>query len=160
VWSERWFKLVLNLYPPFLFGRTRVVRVGSDFRGCTVRVRPSFLTRNLQGSLFGGTIFSAADPFHALLYWQVFAHRGVRVQAWLKSARIAYRRPVSSDLTFEFSLSEEDIEEAQAALDRDGRFAKTFRTEAIDRDGQLCTEVHTEVYLRLPRTEQRDTSGF
>ena len=160
VWSERWFKLVLNLYPPFLFGRTRVVRVGRDFRSCTVRVRPSFLTRNLQGSLFGGTIFSAADPFHALLYWQVFAHRGVRVQAWLKSARIAYRRPASSDLIFEFSLSEEDIEEAQAALDRDGRFAKTFRTEAIDRDGQVCTEVHTEVYLRRPREEQRDTSGF
>jgi acyl-coenzyme A thioesterase PaaI-like protein len=160
VWSERRFKLALNLYPPFLFGRTRVVRIGRDFRSCTVRVKPSFLTRNLQGSIFGGTIFSAADPFHALLYWQVFAHRGLRVQAWLKSARIEYRRPASSDLTFEFALSEEDIEEAQAALDRDGRFAKIFRTEAIDRGGQVCSVIHTEVYLRRPREEQRDTSGF
>lgn len=160
VWSERWFRLVLNLYPPFLFGRTRVVRVSPDFRSCTARVKPSFLTRNLEGSIFGGTIFSAADPFHALLYWQVFAHRGVRVQAWLKSARIDYRRPASSDLTFEFELSDEDIDEAQIALDRDGRFAKTFKTEAIDRDGQVCAEIHTEVYLRRPRKEQRDTSGF
>jgi len=160
VWSERWFKLVLNLYPPFLFGRTRVVRIGRDFRSCTVRVKPSFLTRNLQGSIFGGTIFSAADPFHALLYWQVFAHRGLRVQAWLKSARIEYKRPASSNLTFEFELSEEDIEEAQIALDRDGRFAKTFRTEAIDREGQVCSVIHTEVYLRRPREKQRDISGF
>ena len=159
-WSERWFKLALNLYPPFLFGRTRVVRIGRDFRSCTVRVKPSLLTRNLQGSIFGGTIFSAADPFHALLYWQVFAHRGLRVQAWLRSARIEYRRPASSDLTFEFELSEEDIVEAQSGLDRDGRFAKTFTTEAIDREGRVCSVIHTEVYLRRPREEQRDTSGF
>jgi hypothetical protein len=57
-------------------------------------------------------------------------------------------------------LSEDDVEEAQAALDRDGRFAKTFRTEAIDRDGQVCSVIHAEVYLRRPREEQRDTSGF
>ncbi len=160
VWSERWFRLVLNLYPPFLFGRTRVLSVGRDFRSCTVRVRPSFLTRNLQGSIFGGTIFSAADPFHALLYWQVFAHRGLRVQAWLKSARIEYRRPASSDLTFVFELSEDDVDQAQVALDHEGRFAKVFRTEAIDRGGQVCAEIHTEVYLRRPREEQEDTSGF
>ena len=160
VWSERWFRLVLNFYPPFLFGRTRVLSVGRDFRSCTVRVRPSFLTRNLQGSIFGGTIFSAADPFHALLYWQVFAHRGLRVQAWLKSARIEYRRPASSDLTFVFELSEDDVDQAQIALDHDGRFAKVFKTEAIDRGGQVCAEIHTEVYLRRPREEQKDTSGF
>ena len=159
-WSERWFKLALNLYPPFLFGRTRIVRVGRDFRSCTVRVKPSFLTRNLQGSIFGGTIFSAADPFHAMLLWQVLAHRGLRVQAWLRSAQIEYRRPAASALTFEFELSEEDIEEAQAGLDREGRFVKTFRAEAIDRDGKLCAVVHTEVYLRRPREQQRDTTGF
>jgi hypothetical protein len=114
----------------------------------------------LQGSIFGGTIFSAADPFHALLYWQIFAHRGLRVQAWLKRARIDYRRPASSDLTFAFELSEDDVEQAQTAIDRDGRFARVFKTEAIDCDGQVCAEIHTEVYLRRPRDQQRDTSGF
>lgn len=160
VWSARWFKLALNLYPPFLFGRTRVLSVDEGFRRCTVRVRPSLLTRNLQGTIFGGTIFSAADPFHALLYWQLFARRGVRVQAWLKSARIDYLRPAASDLALEFALSEEDVEAARSALDREGRFARTFRTEAIDLQGQVCSVIETEVYLRRPRDKQRDTSGF
>jgi hypothetical protein len=160
VWSAGWFKLALNLYPPFLFGRTRVVHVDEEFRGCTVRVRPSLLTRNLQGTIFGGTIFSAADPFHALLLWQVFARRGIRVQAWLKSARIDYLRPAASELTLEFALSEEDIEAARVAIERDGRFARTFRTEAIDREGGVCSVIETEVYLRRPRKAQPDMSGF
>ena len=53
----------LNLYPPFLFNRIRVMEIAPEFRACTVRVKSSLLTRNLQGTLFGGTIYSAADAF-------------------------------------------------------------------------------------------------
>ena len=158
--SERRGKLLLNLFPPFLFGRIRVVSIGAGFRSCRVSVRPSLLTRNLQGTMFGGTIFSAADPFHALLYWQVFAHRGLRVQVWLKSAHIEYRRPAASALTFDFVLSDADIREAEEALDRDGRFARVHRTEAIDEQGRICAVVDTEVYLRVPRDERQGASAF
>jgi acyl-coenzyme A thioesterase PaaI-like protein len=160
VLSERRGKLLLNLFPPFLFNRIRVLEIRDGFRRCRVRVRPSRLTRNLQGTTFGGTIFSAADPFHALLYWQVLAHRGLRVQAWLKSARIEYRRPAASALTFDFALTEADILEAEERLGRDGRFSKVHRTEAIDEEGRVCAVVDTEVYLRLPRAEQPAASAF
>jgi acyl-coenzyme A thioesterase PaaI-like protein len=158
--SERRGKLLLNLFPPFLFSRTRVLSIGRGFRSCRVSVRPSLLTRNLQGTMFGGTIFSAADPFHALLYWQVFAHRGLRVQAWLKSARIDYRRPAASALTFDFVLSDADIAEAEERLTREGRFSKVHRTEAVDEQGHVCAVVDTEVYLRVPREEQPGASAF
>lgn len=160
VLSERRGKLLLNLFPPFLFGRIRVLEIGPGFRTCRVRVKPSLLTRNLQGTMFGGTIFSAADPFHALLYWQIFAHRGLRVQAWLKSARIEYRRPAATALTFEFAVTEADIREAQARLESEGRFSKMHRTEAVDEHGRVCAVVDTEVYLRLPRAEQPEVSAF
>lgn len=160
VLSERRGKLLLNLFPPFLFGRIRVLEIGAGFRSCRVRVKPSLLTRNLQGTMFGGTIFSAADPFHALLYWQVFAHRGLRVQAWLKSARIDYRRPAATALTFDFALSEADIREAQERLEADGRCSKMHRTEALDEEGRVCAVVDTEVYLRLPGAAQSGVSAF
>ncbi len=153
-YSPRKLKLLLNLYPPFLLGRIRVVELAADFRRCTVRLTPSLLTRNLQGTIFGGTIYSAADPHHAMLFWQIFAHRGTRIQAWIKSARVEFHRPAASKLTMDFELSDADVAQATAALEGPGRFCKTFRTAAIDRDGQVCARIETEVYLRVPEAKQ------
>jgi acyl-coenzyme A thioesterase PaaI-like protein len=153
------FRTLLGLFPPFLLSRTRVVRVAKDFRRCRVRVRPSLLTRNLQGSMFGGTIFAAADPFFALLYWQVFAHRGIRIHAWTRSARIEYRKPVSTPLTIDFELGVEDLRDAGAALDRDGRFARLHKTRAVDETGDVCAVIELEVYLRLPDDTRRGTAA-
>ena len=139
---------MLNLYPPLLAQRIRVVDIAPGFRSCRVRVAKSVLTRNLFGTTFGGTIFAAADPIHAILYWQVFARRGLAIQAWLKSARIEYRKPAASALTLAFVLSDADVVDAEEALEREGRFARTFRVEAIDREGQICAVVECEVVLR------------
>jgi acyl-coenzyme A thioesterase PaaI-like protein len=160
VWSERRTKWVLNLYPPFFFNRIRVLEVAPGCRSARVRVKKSLLTRNLQGTTFGGTIFSAADPIHAILLWQVLAREGWTVQAWLRTARIHYTRAAASDLTLDFEISDADVHDAMVALNQKGRFSRTFKTEAFDRQGRVCAEVETEVYLRVPRTEQKEASAF
>jgi len=158
--SERQGRWLLNLYPPFVFMRIRVLEFGPGYRSCRVRVARSLLTRNLNGTTFGGTIFSAADPLHAVMYWQVFARRGRRIQVWLRRARIDYRKPAATALTLELALSDADVTDAEAALDRDGRFRRTFETHAVDRAGDVCATIETEVDLRVPRREQRGVSAF
>jgi acyl-coenzyme A thioesterase PaaI-like protein len=153
----RW---LLNLYPPFLVQGIRVARLSTDFRRATIRVRRGLLTRNLNGSVFGGTIYAAADPIYAVMYWQVMAHRGIRAQAWLKSATVRYLRPATTSLTYAFELQDEDVEQAVEALAREGRFARSHRVEAVDRQGQVCAVLDTEVVLRRPREDQRGTSAF
>jgi acyl-coenzyme A thioesterase PaaI-like protein len=152
--SPRRFSSILGFFPPFLLSRTRVIRVSDDFRSCRVRVRPSVLTRNLQGAMFGGTIYAAADPFFALLYWQVFARTGLRVHAWIKSARIAYRKPVTRTVTLDFELAEQDVRDGTQALLEHGRFARTHTTHAVDETGDICATIEVEVYLRIPRDER------
>ena len=160
VLGERPGRWLLNLYPPLLFNRVRIVEIGEGFRSCRVRVARSLWTRNLHGSTFGGTIFSAADPFYAVMYWQIFARRGQRIQVWLKSANIRYRKPAASALTLDFVLGNDEIERAAAGLEGQGRHTATHRTEAVDRDGDVCAEIETEVYLRLLRADQREVSAF
>jgi len=159
-WSERQGRWLLNLFPPLFFGGVRVLEFGPGYRTCRVRVARSLLTRNLQGTTFGGTIFSAADPFHAIMYWQVLARRGLRVQAWLKSASVAYLKPATTALTLEFALTDEDVESAVTALERDGRFERSFRVEATDPTGVVCARIDALVHLRLPRGDRRGASGF
>jgi acyl-coenzyme A thioesterase PaaI-like protein len=151
---------LLNCFPPLLFNRIRVVEIEDGFRACRVRVARSLLTRNLHGTTFGGTIFSAADPYYAVMYWQVLARMGYRVQAWLRRAEIEYRLPASTALTLEFRLSDEEIARAAAALDEQGRYSQRHLVEALDREGQVCATVQTEVYLRLPKASQREVSAF
>jgi len=158
--SERKGWWILNFFPPLFFNRIRVVKIEPGFRACTVRVARSRLTRNLHGSTFGGTIFSAADPYYAVMYWQVLARKGYRVQAWLQRASIEYQRPAATELTLEFRLSDEDIAAAMAALDSGARYRKRHVIEALDREGRVCATAETEVYLRLTTATRKEVSAF
>jgi acyl-coenzyme A thioesterase PaaI-like protein len=151
VLSERAVWWMLNLFPPHLLGRIRIREVGRDCRSAKVTVRRSLLNRNLNGTTFGGTIFSAADGIHAVLLWQALARRGNDVEAWLRRASVEYRKPAATDLRLEFELTEADLDDAVDALAREGRFRRTFEIEARDADGEVCAVLRPEVYLRLPR---------
>lgn len=157
VLTPRRFRWLLNFYPPLLLQRVRVVEVRDDFRFLRVRVARSLLTRNLHGTTFGGTIYSAADPFYALMFWQIFARRGEVIHVWMRSARTRFLRPVESALELRFSLSEADIEEAAASLAEVDRFVKAYPVDLVDRSGRICAVVESEVYLgrkRSPETGQ------
>jgi len=160
VLSERQGKWLVSLYPPLLFQRVKVVRFGDGFRSCEVRVARSLLTRNLNGTTFGGSIFAAADPIYAIMYWQALARRGLRVQSWLKSARIDYRRPVATALSLHFRLDEEQVDRAERGLAETGRYECRHSTLAVDRHDRVCAEVETDVHVRLPRGKQKEVSGF
>jgi len=158
--TPRQVRWLLNVFPPWLVQGVRVVELEDDFRRCLVRVRKSRLTGNLQGMTFGGTIFAAADPMHAILYWQILAHRGVRAQAWLRSATIRYLKPVRTALTLEFTISEEEIAGAIQALAREGRHSCAHVIEVRDTTGDVCARAETEVYLRVPPEDQKELSAF
>jgi acyl-coenzyme A thioesterase PaaI-like protein len=149
-------KWMMNFYPPLLVNRIFVKSISSDFRMVSVRIRKSWINRNLQGTIFGGTIFSAADPFYALMYWQVFKQKGYKCEAWLKSAEIDYLKPGTTDLDLVFELTELDIEEALKELALKGRFQKTHLIEMINTNGEVCAQVKTLVYLRIPRLKEQD----
>lgn len=142
----RW---MLNLFPPLFFNRIRIKTLSPDFTYCLVQVKKSFLNTNLQKSIFGGTIFSAGDPFQAIIYWQYFAHQGISVQAWLKKAHISYRQPAFGNLKLEFVLTESDIAEAKSALDISGRFEKWHEIPILTDQGDLVAVIKTLVHLRL-----------
>lgn len=160
IWSPRWTRWLLNHYPPWFFNRIRVVELADDFRYCRVRVHRSLLTRNLNRTIFGGTIFSAADPIYPVLYWQIFARRGERLQVWLKGSTIDYRKPAATDLTLEFRLGEEDIAAARADLEARDKSIRVHRAEAVDVAGDACAVVDCVVYLRRLQRDQKPVSGF
>lgn len=146
--SERTLKWAMRFYPPLFFQRIWVKKFEKDFRGVEVKIARSIITRNYNHSIFGGTIFSAADPFYAVLFDQVLQRKGYRVRVWLKSASINYLKPGRTDLYFKINLSEADISEAEQTLITVGKFVKSYPMEIMDTNGEICASVQNEVYIR------------
>lgn len=153
--SENAVKWLLRFYPPLFFNRIWVKNFGKDFLTAEVKISKSFLNRNYNGTIFGGTIFSAADPFYSIMFWQIFARKKVKIIGWLKSAHIQYKKPGSTSLTLKFMLTEEDVAEAEHALNTIGKFVKAYTVEAINKHGELCAIISTEVYMRKLTSDQK-----
>ena len=146
--SENTLKWAMRFYPPLFFQRIWVKEFEKGFAGVNVKVSKSFLNINYNSSIFGGTIFSASDPFYALLFDQILQRRGFKTRVWLKSASIRYLKPGRTNLYFKISLSEEDIQEAETALRTVGKFVKSYPLDILNSQGELCATVINEVYIR------------
>jgi hypothetical protein len=146
--SENMLKWAMRFYPPLFFQRIWVIKFDKGFTGVHVKISKSFLNVNYNRTIFGGTIFSASDPFFALLFDQILQRRGLKCRVWLRSAEIRYLKPGATNLYFTISLSEQQIKEAEAILETEGKFVKAYPMNIFSSEGLLCATVINEVYIR------------
>ena len=146
--SEGVLKWAINCYPPLFFQRIRVLRFDKDFRGVEVKIIKSFLNKNYNNAIFGGTIFSAADPFYPLLFFHILTRKGYKLRAWSHSLAIRYRKPSKTNLHFKINISDKEVEDCEKVLNSVGKYRRTFLIEIFDKNGQLCVTVLSKIYIR------------
>jgi hypothetical protein len=146
--SENLLKWAMRLYPPLFFQRIWVRRFHQGFRGVDVKLAHSILNRNYNGSIFGGSIFSATDPFYALLFDQILRREGFKTLVWLKSAEISYLKPARGHLYFSIIISDAEIARAREKLVNEGKYIESFTFELRDKTGLTHARVTNEVYIR------------
>ncbi|SFE35484.1 protein of unknown function [Pedobacter antarcticus] len=138
----------MRFYPPLLFQRIWVRKFHAGFRGADIKIAKSILNKNYNGSIFGGTIYAATDPFYALLFDQLLQRKGYKVRVWLKSASIQYVKPGRKSLYFSIHITDEMIVDAIHHLDGPGKFVKAYPMEIKNKEGEICATVMNEVYIR------------
>lgn len=158
--SEKTLKWGLCLYPPLLFQRIWVRRFHPGFRGVDVRINKSLFNKNYNGSIFGGTIFSATDPFYALLFDQLLQREGFKIRVWLKSASIQYLKPGRTALYFTVFITDEMLNDAIEALNTTGKFVKAYPMEIKNKHGEVCATVTNEVYIRNLHNGESDQIAY
>lgn len=138
----------MRFYPPLFFQRIWVKSIAADFTSIEVKVHKSIFNINYNKTIFGGTIFSAVDPFYVLLFHQVMLRRGIKTIAWLKSASVQYLKPGHGDLYLKICISQDEINEAMYTLETEGKFIKSYPIQITDVDGHVCAELSNEIYMR------------
>jgi len=146
--SESVLKWAMRFYPPLLLQRIWVIKFEKGFRGVQVKIAKSLLNKNYNNSIFGGTIFAAADPFYPVLFHQLLSHKGYKVIAWSKSSQIQYLKPGNTNLFFNIQLTDADIAEAEEMLNTIGKYIKVHPIDIYDKHGEICASVMNEVYVR------------
>lgn len=158
--SEKTLKWAISLYPPLLFQRIWVKRFHPGFRGVDVKINKSLFNTNYNGSIFGGTIYAATDPFYALLFDQLLQREGFKIRVWLKSASIQYLKPGRSALYFTILITDDMLNDAIETLNNNGKFVRAYPMEIKDASGEICATVMNEVYVRNLHTGEKNHVAY
>ena len=110
--NARLFRLLMNVYPPYLFTGIRVDRVSRDFSAVDVSMRLRWYNRNAVGTQFGGSLYAMADPFLMLM---AIRQIGSDYIVWDQSAQIDFIAPGRGTVHAKFRLPPQEIERLRRA---------------------------------------------
>ena len=151
-------KFILNIFPPLLFNRIVLKEISKDFMEMKVVLRRSLFNMNFHKTIFGGSIFSACDPYFPTMYYHIFANKGRKLIIWLKAAEIQYLKPADSTLKLNFKIVKEDIQLAEYTLNEKGKFEIWHTVEAVNTKEIVCAKAKILIYLR--DDEMKNKLGF
>ena len=133
-----------NLFPAYRATGGRVTYVADDLREVRVELRLRRLTRNLVGTLFGGSLYGAVDPLYMVMLMRIL---GPEFVVWDRAATIRFRRPGRGTLYATFRIDEEELAAIRGAVAREGRVDRTYRIDLVDADGVVHAEVDKTIYV-------------
>lgn len=143
-WRARALRWGYNRHPAFRGTGGKVVHVGPDLRHIRIALALSRRTRNLVGSIYGGSLFGITDGPYPLMLMAVLGDGYV---VWDKSAKIRFRKPGLHTLWADFVLGEAELAEIRRELAQQPELDHTFWVELKDAQGTVHTVVERTVYI-------------
>ncbi len=138
------FRMLMNWYPMFFGTGGKILFWSGDSREVHLRLRRSIWTYNYVGTIFGGSMFAASDPFYMLMLLQIF---GKDFVVWDKAGSIRFRKPARKTLFTRYTLDDETIEGIKQDVAAQGQTERTFQLQWVDADGIVHAEVERLCYI-------------
>ena len=144
-----------NWFPPYRGSGARITYIDATLREVRLRLPLNRRTRNLNGTIYGGSIYSAVDPIHAVMLAHALGPKDY--VAWTKEAHIRFRRQGRTALSARFVLEESEVEEVRAELEHSGKMERWYPVELFDEQSHLCAncDILVHVHTREPKAEVR-----
>ena len=134
----------MNLAPCIRASGGRVVALSNDFKHLRVRLKLSWLTRNLVGTIYGGSLYSSIDPFYMLLLMRIL---GPEYVVWDKSATIRFKRPARDTLYADFRFDDQTLANIREQVARDGESTFTWTVALQDASGTVYADCDKVIYV-------------
>lgn len=142
--SARVARLFMNLAPCIRARGGRVVALSDDFTHLRVRLKLTWLTRNLVGTIFGGALYSAVDPYYMLMLIRLLGRDYI---VWDKSATIRFKRPARETLFADFHIDDEMLSQVRAAVALNGETTFNWPVALKSASGVIHAEFDKTLYV-------------
>ncbi|GAB2552531.1 DUF4442 domain-containing protein [Spirosoma aerophilum] len=116
----------------------------SDSREVHLRLRRNLWTYNYVGTIFGGSMFAAADPFYMLMLLRIL---GKQYVVWDKTGSIRFRKPGRQTLYARFDISDEQLDTIRQAVATHGQTEQRFTLDWVDADGVVHAQIERLCYI-------------
>lgn len=141
----------MNWWPPYLGAGIRIEHIAQDWSSATVALTLRWYNRNIRGTHFGGSIYSMADPFYALL---VMHRLGADYNVWDKAASVEFIAPGRGRIRARYDVAEHDIAQIVRMTADGDKHLHIFRADVVDEEGIVVARVEKIVYVRRRKPVQ------
>ena len=155
-WKPLVVRLGFNLHPAYRRTGGRVDYVSPDLSTIRVRVPLNRSTRNLVGTIFGGSLFAITDGPHPFL---LILALGRDYVIWDKAASIQYKRPGRTTLYGDCTITAQEIAEVRDILTRQPEVDRVYRVELKDENGIVHSVVERTVYIANKHHYKQKSKG-
>lgn len=140
-----------NTFPAYRGTGGRVTFIRHDFMEVRIKLPLWWRTRNYVGTIYGGSIYGAVDPFYMMMLIQCL---GPRYLVWDKAAAIRFRRPGRSTLYATFQFDQSLVDEIQLELETVEKLDRHFTVELKDASGEVHATIEKTVNVRKRQERQ------
>ena len=138
------FRSLMNWYPMYFGTGGKILFWSADSKEVHLRLRLNAWTYNYVGTIFGGSMFAASDPFYMLM---LMNNLGKEYVVWDKTAQIRFRKPAKTTLYAKFLLEEKLIEEIKAEVAEKQEIERVFKIQWLSKDGKVHSEIERTCYI-------------
>ena len=149
-WRTRLTRWRFNWFPAYCGTGAWVMYIASDWREVRIKLPLNIQTYNYVGTIFGGSMYAAVDPFYMIM---LIRNLGKGYVVWDKAASIRFKKPGRTTLYARFTLDEAELAAIRAALEQARSIDRTYRVELTDAQGVVCAEIEKVIYIRRAAAE-------
>ena len=148
---------MMNLWPPSIANRIKVVTVSEDFMKAKMIITQSWLNSAFDKIMFGGTTYSGMDMYYGMALPLILSQKSIEAYVFTKEANIKYLKAVKSDLTVIFELTEENIQAYVKGINENNKHEEWLTVKGYNNEGDLCAETKLLTYVRnWPRSKDHE----
>ncbi|MFT0545382.1 PaaI family thioesterase [Allopusillimonas ginsengisoli] len=143
-WRARAMRAGFSVHPAFRRSGGRIQSISPDLSRVCIKLPFKWSTRNLVGSLYGGSLFAITDGVHVAM---LLARLSRDFIVWDKAAAIRYRRPAYTTLFAEFRIDQKEIDDICETIEKNGETSRKYTVELKDQYGEIYTVVERMIYI-------------
>lgn len=141
---SRMFRLFFNFFPVYRRTGARVTFISEDTSEIHIKLKLKWTTRNYVGTVFGGSIYAAADPIYMLQLIQLLGDDYV---VWDKAASVKFIKPVRNTIYSRFVITEEILHEVKTKVAAEQKYVMDIPAQWVDAEGTVYAEVIKTLYI-------------